>query len=65
MCAIIAVVIAGLIVMLAKPTLFKCVKINEVQSTDVENGKERRWCRTPICSETVFIQTCAQKHELS
>ena len=39
MCAIIAVFIAGLIVMLAKPTLFKCVKINEVQSTDVENGE--------------------------
>lgn len=39
MCAIIAVIIAGLIVMLAKPSLFKCVKINDVQSPDVEGGE--------------------------
>lgn len=32
-------IIAGLIVMLIKPTLFKCVKINETQSSDIEGGE--------------------------
>lgn len=39
MCAIIAVIIAGLVVMLVRPTLFKCVKINDAPGADVEHGE--------------------------